>query len=250
MNQLRYNRVLNFGHRGASGLAPENTLAAFRLAVELGADGVECDVQLSRDGAAVVCHGDDVDRTTDGHGRLRDFTLAELKRLDAGRWFDERFAGERIPTLHELIAALGKETLLNLELKTDARRPEGLEEQVAAAVRVNDLYDRLIVSSFNRSALRRLHSIDPQIDLGLLYWHAHPRFPRGIGPALGLPCHSLHPEHSMVDEEYMRWARRRGFRVLVWTVNGADDMRRLAGLGVDGIITNRPDVWRDEQGRS
>ena len=167
MKESHYQRTLNFGHRGASGLAPENTLAAFELAADLGADGIECDVQLSRDGQVVICHDSDVDRTTNAHGRVHDFTAKQLGQMDAGSWFKPAFVAQHIPTLQELIGRLGDRLLFNIELKPASSRSEGLEEAFAAIVRENNLYDRLITSSFNPSALRRLHRIDPRIDLGV-----------------------------------------------------------------------------------
>jgi len=245
MEASHYARVLNFGHRGASGLAPENTLAAFRLARQLGADGVECDVQLTRDGEVVVCHDEDVERVSDGRGRLSTLTLAELKQLDFGAWFGAAFAGERILTLQEMIDGLDAGALLNIELKTMALRSAGLEAQTAAIIRRNNLYGRLIVSSFNPLALWRIHRIDPRIDLGLLYWPGGPLYLRRAWARRLMPFQAMHPEHRMVDERYVRWARRAGYRVNVWTADEPAEMRRLIQLGVNLIITNRPDVLRE-----
>src|SRR5512136_3234943 len=142
-------RPLNFAHRGASHEAPANTLAAFLLAVDLGAEGIELDVHLSKDGHLVVIHDFDVSATTDGQGLVRNKTLAELKELDAGSWFDPVFADQRIPTLQEVIDAVGHRLLLNIELKVKGWGDGGLAAKVVQIVEQNGLVDRVILSSFN-----------------------------------------------------------------------------------------------------
>lgn len=244
MQAAYYTRTLNFAHRGASARAPENTLAAFELAAELGADGIEFDIQISRDGQAVICHDFLVDKTTDQSGRVDEFSESELKEMDAGSWFGPQFAGERIPTLQEMIDTVGSRLLLNLELKTAALRANGLEEVVADAIRRNGLHDRVIVSSFNPLALRRLHRIDPTIDLGLLYALDMPLYLRRAWARHLIPCQAMHPHYPIVNAAYMARARKRGYRVNVWTVDDPIDLRRLLKLGADIIITNKPDVLR------
>ncbi len=155
-------RPLNFAHRGASHEAPANTLAAFLLAVDLGADGIEFDVHLSKDGHAVVIHDFDVSATTDGQGLVRAKTLAELKELDAGSWFDPVFAGQRIPTLQEVIDAVGHRLLLNIELKTSGWGDGGLAAKVTHIVEQNGLVDRVILSSFNPLTVWRAKRRNPQ----------------------------------------------------------------------------------------
>ena len=242
MDEQYYSSLLNFAHRGASARAPENTLAAFELAAELGADGIEFDVQLSRDREAVVCHDFVVDHTTNHRGRVRDFTVGELKRMDAGSWFSPRFAGQTIPTLQEVIDRVGGRLLLNVELKTGSLRGEGLEERVAQIIRANDLYSRVLVASFNPFALRRLSRIDGRVDLALLHAPDQPLHLRRAWLRRLAPCQALHPQYRMADARYVGWARRRGYRVNVWTVDEPAEMRRLIALGVNGIITIRPDA--------
>lgn len=241
-------RPLNLAHRGASAYAPANTLAAFRLAEELGADGVELDVHLSADGAIVVIHDFTVDRTTDGSGRVRDMTLGELKRLDAGAWFDARFAGQRIPTLDEVVEALGGGMWLNIELKTFSPRDQGLERAVVKLVQRRGIRRRVILSSFSPLALWRVRRLDPSLATGLLYDATLPLplWRLWLRP-LGRPA-ALHPHHRLVDARYIAWARAGGYRVHTWTVDDPAEMRRLIRLGVDGIITNRPDVLRETIG--
>jgi glycerophosphoryl diester phosphodiesterase len=242
LDGLFQNRVLNFAHQGASAAAPANTLSAFRLAAEMGADGVELDVHLSRDGEAVVIHDFTVDRTTDGRGAVRDLTLARLKALDAGSWFDPAFANERIPTLQEVFDAIGHLLLMNVEIKSLPGRSRGLEAEVVRLIEDNNLAYRVIVSSFNPLSLRKIKKLNPNIPTALLYAPDLPLPLRRAWLSPLAPHEFRHPHHSMVDERYMAWARQRGYRVNVWTVNQPNEMRRLVALSVDGIITDRPDV--------
>ena len=177
MHFLDHERTLNIAHRGASSAAPPNTLAAFEKAVELGADGIEFDVHLSADGVPVVIHDFTVDGTTDGSGRVAEMTLAQLEQLDAGSSFDPAFAGERIPTLVQVLETCGNRLLLNIELKDLSLRDSGLERAVIAQVEQRGLGNRVILSSFNPFSLRRAKKIAPRIPVGLLY-----------APNLPLPC--------------------------------------------------------------
>ena len=244
MRDPRAGRPLVFAHRGAKAVAPENTIPAFRKAIELGADGVELDVQFSADGALVVIHGLTLEETTDGRGRVTAHTLEELKRLDAGSWFHPRFAGTRLCTLEEALDAIGDRLLINIEAKSLSMGDDGMAAQIAAVIRQRALYDQVIVSSFNPLFLRRLKRLDPRIETGLLY---APDLPAYLSRAWLRPWarpDALHPEHVMVDEAYMRWARGKGYKVHVWTVNEPEDMQRMIELGVDVIITDYPDRLR------
>lgn len=234
--------TLNIAHRGASAAAPPNTLAAFEKAIELGADGIEFDVHLSADGVPVVIHDFTVDATTDGSGWVASLTLAQLKQLDAGSTFDPVFAGERIPTLKEVLETVGNRLLLNIELKTTSLRDNGLEQATVAHVEQQGLSDNVLFSSFNPFSLWRAKRIAPHIPVGLLYAPDLPLPLRHTWLAPMIPHEARHPEHTMVDAHYLAWARQRGYRVNTWTVDDPEEMRRLIGLGVDGIITNVPDV--------
>ncbi len=233
-------RILNFGHRGASHDAPENTLAAFELAAHYGADGIELDVSLTADGVPIVIHDDTLDRTTDGSGDAGSFPLAEIKRLDAGRWFDPRFAGEQIPTLDEVFEAVGRRLLINVELKGFTLRQDGLEARVAERIAHHNLAARVIVSSFNPLRLRRLRKIAPHIPIGFLHEPGEPFYIPWL--LWRYPHEADHPHHSFVTPVYMAWARRSGLRVNTWVVDDPARMSALRDLGVDMIMTNRPDV--------
>lgn len=239
--------TLNFAHRGARRAAPENTLAAFAKALQLGADGIELDTLLSKDGVLVVCHNLEVDATSNGLGRVQDFSLSELREFDFGGWFDPAFAGEKIPTLNEVFDLVGSRLLVNIEMKSVSLRGDGLATATAAFIKARNLYDQVIVSSFNPLALRRVHRLDPRIEIGLLY---SPDLPIYLRQAWLLPWvkpHALHPEHTMVDAGYMAWAQRAGYDVNVWTVNEEAEMQRLLDLGVNSIITDAPDRLRQVQ---
>ena len=242
MESFYLDRPLNFAHRGASHEAPENTLASFSRAADLGADGIEFDVQLSSDGQVVVIHDFVLETTTDGHGPVRDRTLSELKELEAGAWFDRRFAGQRIPTLQELIDEVGHRLLLNIELKTASLRDDGLALAVVRILQENALLGRVIVSSFNPLAVWRIKRADARIPIGLLYAPDLPFLMRRPWSRHLLRLDALHPYHASVDAAYVSWAREQGLRIHTWTVDEPADMRRFIRLGIDLMITNRPDL--------
>jgi glycerophosphoryl diester phosphodiesterase len=235
-------RPLIIAHRGASAVAPQNTLAAFRKAMELGADGVELDAQLSADGVVVVIHDFTVDKTTDGTGDVATKTLAELEALDAGARFAPQFAGERIPTLAQVFETLEGKLLVNVELKDFNPRRSALAALVVEVVRKHAMERRVLSSSFNPFALRAVKRLAPEIPAGLLYAPHLAVYLRRAWLAPFVPHEARHPQSSMVTAQTMKWYRTRGLRVNAWTVDEPAEMRRLIALGVDGIITNKPDV--------
>jgi len=235
-------KVLIQGHRGAPEAAPENTLPSFSKALELGAHCVELDVMLSKDGELVVIHNYKLDATTNGSGPVKNYTLAELKQLDAGSWFGDEFAGTTIPTLQEVIDHLPSTALLNIEIKSESISTDGVEQAVVDAIVENNLLGRVMVSSFNPISLLRVKWADKRIPVGLIYAPDLPVFLRDAWFFPILLPEALHPRFDMVDEAYMAKARKKGYRVNAWTVNEAADMKHLLDLGVDGIITDRPDL--------
>lgn len=224
-------------HRGAAAERPENTLAAFRRALEAGADGIECDVQLTRDGEVVVIHDERLERTTDGTGWVRDHTLRELQVLDAGGWFGRRYRGERIPTLHEVLAAAaGRARLINVELKNTRLRYPGLEARVLRLLHRFGVLGTTVVSSFNHASLRRIRDLEPRARIGML-----PRALRApVARALRLGAEALHPARTEVTARLVRGAHAAGLRVRVWTVNSAEELRRMRAWGVDAVFTDDP----------
>ena len=232
---------LIIAHRGASRQAPENTMAAFRLAAELGADGIELDAQLARDGEVVVIHNATLDETTDGRGRVQDVNLSELQKLDAGSWYGAPYAGERIPSLAQVLHELGPRLLLNVELKTEAVFSNRLEAEVVRLVEDANMVERVVVSSFNPMALWRVRRLNRHVATGLLYAPDQPIHlrQRWLQP-LARP-QALHPRWDMVERDFVSAAHGQGLKVNVWTVNDEEAMLRLTGWGVDAIITDRPD---------
>lgn len=235
-------RPLNIGHRGAKGLAPENTLPAFRIGLAAGADGVEFDVQRTADGHLVVFHDDDLKRIAGVTGRIVTSTLAMLRELDVGRYFGPQFAGEVIPTLDEVLDSLPGDCFINIEAKRFKMRSDGLEAGLVEAIRRRNLFDRCLVSGFNPVIIRRVRRMDTRISIGLLY---EPDLPLMLGvawPRRVMRVQALHPWTGQLTEKLVQQAHREGYPVNTWTVNAPEEMRRVIDLGVDGIITDRPDV--------
>jgi glycerophosphoryl diester phosphodiesterase len=235
-------RPLIFAHRGASRRAPENTLAAFAAAMEVGADGVELDVHLSADGVPVVIHNARVDATTDGVGWVNDMTLDALKRLDAGVPMGGEFAGETIPTLEEVLNLVGDRLLINIELKAQSRKDVDLEFAVGSLVARMGLQDRVWYSSFKPYTLYTMRHLArqrrvPGVPAGLLYG------PLSWG-ALFLvpftPFEALHPHASLVHRWWVSLAHVLALKVVVWTVDDVSAAQKLVADGVDVIISNVP----------
>jgi glycerophosphoryl diester phosphodiesterase len=231
-------RPLVFGHRGASALAPENTLAAFRLAEAQGADGIELDARLSRDGQVMVLHDGGVKRVTGADGVLAKLTRAEIQRLDAGQHKGATFAGERIPALEEVFEACGDRIFYDLEMKNLTAPNNGLEARVLALVRRYHLEERVLITSFNPRAVAYFQRELPQAPAGLLL----------IGGWAGQVEESLARRsaaanlvgifHAGYSPEFPRRLKER--RVLVWGVQTDADVRRAAELGASGVIADDP----------
>ncbi len=238
LQQMYHGQTLVFGHRGAKAYAPMNTLPAFELAWEQGAHGIELDVHRSRDGHPVIVHDFTVDGSTDGSGRVVDMTLDELKSLDAGSWFDESFAGVRIPTLDEVFEAVGKKLIINVEIKAQSPDTDGVEQVVADCITRHGMEERVILSSFNPLTLQRFREIAPNIPIGFLY------MPNMSTSNLMSPDshEARHPYHESINADMMLWAKKRGYFVNVWTVNDPQQAVEFRDLGVDGLITDTPDV--------
>lgn len=222
-------------HRGASGEAPENTLPAFELARAQQADAIELDVRVTADGHFVVIHDAAVDRTTNGRGEVAALTLAEIKTLDAGSWFDPAFAGTRVPTLTEVLEWAGGTVDLCIEVKTpfpDPALPD-LLQAVAGYPR-----PRLLFASFDWQLIRRLKLLAPWAQMGLIWGRRPPAEPFEFARRLGGA--NLHPNVAIVDAAFVERAHRLGLRVFVWTVDGPDLAVTLGRMGVDGVVTDYP----------
>ncbi len=226
-------------HRGASAYAPENTMEAFSLALDMGAQGIELDVHLTKDNRVVVCHDYDIGRTSDGQGFIKDMTYGELKRYN----FSGRFPGgaHRIPLLEEVLELVkGRDAEVNVELKSGDVTYEGLEHRAMEVVRGFRMGDRVLYSSFDHYALRRLRFLDPACRIGLLYssllyepWNY----------ARVLMANALHPRYVALSVAgFVDAAHRAGMEVNVWTVDQPEQIRKYHNMGVDRIITNVPDL--------
>lgn len=242
---LDWPRPLILAHRGASAYAPENTLSAFELALEQGAHGVELDVKLSADSKIVVIHDATLDRTTNGQGRVSQLTLAALREVDAGSFFSEKFTGEKIPTLEEVFEAIGQRALINVELTNYKTPRDGLADKVCDLVKRFGLEERVLFSSFLPSNLKRTRKLLPYTPRGLLAlggwigWWA-----RSFGFDFG-DYQALHPHMSDVTVQQIARVHRLKRRIHVYTVNAADDIRRLINWDVDGIITDDPNLAKE-----
>ena len=231
-----------FAHRGASAHAPENTLAAFELALAQNADAIELDVKLSADGQAVVIHDPTVERTTDGSGRVKDLSLQQLRALDAGSFVSEKYRGERIPSLEEVFEAVGKRTFINVELTNYNTPRDSLVETVCMLVKRFGLQKRVLFSSFFASNLSKAQAYLPEVPRGLLAFNG---FLGAWGRSFGFNFggyQALHPYLKDVTIQQVQRVHRLNRRVHVWTVNAAEDMRRLFHWGVDAIFTDDPQL--------
>jgi len=230
---------LILAHRGASGYAPENTMEAFRLALDMGADGFELDVHMTKDGQLVVIHDETVDRTTDGTGFVRDLTLSELKKLDASYGMDA-YKGAKIPTLSEVFDLIrGTKAIVNVEIKTDECFYPGMEEACVALVREKGVEDQVIYSSFNHHTLIKMHELSPDAKLGMLFGDI---MLRPWEYAKALPVTHLHPmKMNIYVPGFAEETAKAGYGINMWTINDEETMRECMKHGA-GIITNYPDV--------
>lgn len=233
-------RPLVFGHRGAMAYAPMNTIPAFEKALEQGADGLELDVWLSQDDVPMVIHDFELSHTTNGEDTVGSTPYEMLKSLDAGSWFDEAYAGETIPTLDEVFEAVGQRTLINVEIKSKSLETANIVHHTVECIRRHNMRDRVLVSSFNPFVLRQMRKAASDIPLGHLQAPDVAKWMRWV--LLGVPLAAWHPYQKTVTAEAVAQAKRRGQFVNTWTVNEADDARRLAAMGVDCLITDNPDV--------
>jgi glycerophosphoryl diester phosphodiesterase len=227
-------------HRGASGHAPENTIAAFERAIQLGAGFIEVDLHLTRDARFVAIHDGTVDRTTNGHGAVQDFTLAELRELDAGLWFDRQFSGQRVPTLEEILEfSRQHDAVIYFEIKYDAAW--GMHHALTAALQGSGSAARSIVISFDPATLLSLRRLDASVMLGLLAEDGKADL---VKTASESGARQICPRSDLVTSELVDQAHRSDLHVVTWTVNDRDEMRAAIQCGVDGIMTDLPDRLR------
>lgn len=232
--------IMVIAHRGYSGEAPENTLAAFKKAIEAGSDMIEFDIHFSKDRQIVVIHDETLERTTDGLGRVAEFPLADLKKFDAGFWFSPDFKGERIPTLSEVLNLAKGKILVNIEIKSPSHglySVAELAEQALKEVQKAEMLQEVIFSSFNPLALERIREIEPKAYVAILYhrqWNFIAEITRG--KSFGV----LNLRKDFLNKEKIDRIKGLGMVVNVYTVNEEEELRKFVGWGVNGIITNYP----------
>ena len=231
-------RVLIIAHRGASAYAPESTQAAIQTAVRLQADMIELDVQLTRDHRLVIFHDERLERTTNGTGELIRQRYAALARLDAGAWRSPRFAGERILLVSQALKLIPRRCRVNLELKRTTH-PQLLLRQLARCLRWTRSLQQVLLSSFHPSLLALSKRAQPRVATALLC-RRHPY--QALQQALRLGCVALHPHASLVTPALVQQTHAAGLRLHAWTIHRLQEARRLIRFGVDGLVTNRPDL--------
>lgn len=236
-------------HRGANKLAPQNTIPAFEKSLEIGVDGFETDVHMSSDGVPVVCHNYTIDETSNGQGKISEMTLEQLRSYDFGSYFDEKYKGTPLPTLEGFLTLCETADIeiMNIELKTPLDGEKGMVEKTISAVKEHGLFDKLLISSFSPELLVECKRIDPKCKTGFLYSpdrkicyekmiFGYLDFAKEIG------ADYLHPHFSMVTKHYVKKLHANGIGVNPWTVDKENIALRMLRCGVDGIITDVPDM--------
>ncbi len=244
------NNVKIIAHRGANKYAPQNTLPAFKRAADLGADGFETDVHLTKDGVPVLCHNYSINDTSNGLGTIASYTLEELKKFDFGKYFSPLFTGTRIPTLHEFLELVSASDIevMNIELKRPKYKESGMVEKVVSAVKSHGLFNRLLISSFSPQILIEAKKLDPRCKTGFLYSPSQLReifthlIPVQFAKQIG--ADALHPMDIYVNKQYINAAHAAGIKVNIWTVNKEDAIAKFIKMGADGLITDCPDRVR------
>lgn len=238
------NRPLIFAHRGASAHAPENTLAAFKLAASLHADGVEFDIKFTKDKEIIIIHDATVERTTTGKGKVKDLTCEEIQRLDIDNSFSEQFHGEKIPRLIDVLNVLPESLLFNIEITNYTTIFDGLASAVAKMVQELGIGERVLFSSFNPFNLISTKRVAPEIPVALLALPGNAgsfnrsRLMRGVAP------NYINPYFSDIVDQFVEKQHQNNRKVIAWTVNDVNEIIRLFDQGVDGIITDDPSLVR------
>lgn len=239
-------KPLVWAHRGASGYAPENTLAAFQKAVDLDADGVELDIQLTKDDQIVVIHDETIDRTSDGKGWVKDYTLEELRAFNYNCTKPE-YKHADIPTMREVFELLKPTGLfINIEIKTGVVFYEKIEEKILSLTKEMGMEDRVCYSSFNHYTVTRIHELKPDAEVGFLYADGPIDMP-SYGVKHGV--NALHPAlYNLQYDGFVKECKEKGLKLNVWTVNERPYMEMCCQYGVDAIITNYPDIAKEVVG--
>lgn len=235
-----FTRPLLIGHRGYPARYPENTLASFKGAMDAGCDMIELDVTLTRDRKVVVIHDDRLDRTTVGKGLVGERSFEEIKKLDAGSWFDARYATERVPELPEVLKLTAGRCMLNIEIKTSAYEADfpadAIEHQVVKLVKTTGAMDRVIVSSFDQRILQRITAMDAPPAVALISDHGADKIVLDL--LLAMQAFSWHPRFKVLTRDQVEAVHAAGLKIFPWTINTREEAQRILALGVDGLICN------------
>jgi glycerophosphoryl diester phosphodiesterase len=230
--------MLIYAHRGYSSIYPENTISAFKAAIDSGADGIETDIHLSRDGVIVITHDENIKRVSDGEGLVKDMSYEELLKYDFGRWKDERFKGEKIPTLSELLDLIeGTDMVLNIEIKMGFPFYPEIEEKALAMVTERGVLDRIIFSSFNHYSMAKIKKLNPSAKVAPLYSEG---IFEPFNYAKTFDSYAIHPSKAVIFKPIVEDCHKLNIKVNVWTVDEIETAKKLEEMGVDALITNQP----------
>ncbi len=246
-------KTLIYAHRGASKLAPENTMPAFELAKAAGAEGIETDVQLTKDHIPILIHDENLRRTTNGTGFVQDYTYAELRHLDAGSWFSSKYSDSYIVTLEEFLRWFRHQPMvLNVELKTNVIEYRNIERIVYDCLKRYQVLERTVISSFNADTLCRMKKINPSVETAFLTSTKMRNLP---GFAKSIDADALHVKHRLLDKKLVKHCQKNRLNLRVYTVNRPSMMRKCFQLGCNGIFTDVPhqaieyrDQWLKRKG--
>lgn len=237
------NKAKVWAHRGASGYAPENTLSAFQKAIDMEADGIELDIQMTKDGEIVVIHDEWIDRTSDGKGWVKDYTLEELRKYNFNNG-NKDYQTERIPTMEEVFELIKPTDLvINIEIKTGIVFYPQIEEKIIELTKRMGMEERVIYSSFNHATILKIKELDPKAKVGFLYADGTLEMP-SYGEKYGVDA--LHPAlYNLQYEGFLKQCKEKNLKLHVWTVNEKEHMMMCIQMGVDAIITNYPDIAKE-----
>ena len=218
--------MLKIAHRGARAYEPENTLRSFNKAIEFGVDAIELDVRITKDNELVVIHSDDVNKTTNGNGKVNELTLEQIKKLVTEK-------DEPVPTLEEVLDSVGKKVKILIEIKEN-----GIEEKTISLIQKKKLLDNVVIISFHEEVLKKVREINDQVETGLVYVrHKNP-----IKTALNIKAQYLLSLYRFTHSKNINKAHENGLKIIVWTVNNKEEVEEFKNKGVDGIAVDRPDI--------
>ncbi|WP_330949212.1 glycerophosphodiester phosphodiesterase [Virgibacillus sp. MG-45] len=239
--------VLNFAHRGSLTEAPENSIPAFQKALEHGTQAIELDVQLTKDNQLVICHDHKFTRYNNQvKGRIKDYTLHEIKQIDISAAFGTAYKGTSLPTLQEVLDLCPKDIILNIEIKNIPVIYDGIEKILIDCLRANNRLENILISSFDHLALQKVQALEPGLELGMLFYYRMLR-PWEYAKQSGLRISNIHPNQVYTDQEFVESCKAHGFKVYPYTVNDTKRYEQLLDFEVDGVFSNNPAIFRADK---